>query len=190
MRRYALFVPVFVSLLSVTQARELGPEEREALAQVDAIQNGTWAQCTDAQGAQHLVVRVVPQQVPQNPFAPVLTPPGTPQVGYYDLLLYRKENGEYNIGLEHGPQQLTVADQQNGIEARYIVKLTVPAYRVYDPRIGGWSPWDSGKSWEKEKINFANYTVTKANGVWKTDVHYNIMTSGRFEKPKCSDVPM
>lgn len=32
MRRYALFVPVFLSLLSVTQARELGPEEREALA--------------------------------------------------------------------------------------------------------------------------------------------------------------
>jgi|SRR5580704_6415992 hypothetical protein len=91
MRRYALSVPIFLSLLSVTQARELGSEEREALAQVDAMQNSTWAQCTDAQGAKHLIVRVVPQQVPENPFASPLTPPGTPQVGYYDLLLQKRK---------------------------------------------------------------------------------------------------
>ncbi|ACK49697.1 hypothetical protein Msil_0726 [Methylocella silvestris BL2] len=188
-RHLAVFAAPLLLLLTGAAARELDPVEREALAEVDAMQNRTWAQCIDAQGAKHLMVRVVPRRAPDNSFAPALTPSGAPVIGYYDFLLYKKDNGQYNIGLDEGPQQLTVADQQNGIEARYVVKLYVPAYRVYDPRTGGWSAWNSGSSWEKEKINFASYTVTKRGGVWTTDVSYNIMTDGQFERPKCGEAP-
>jgi len=182
----SIFAPFF--WLPPTQAKELSTEEREALAQVDVLQNSAWAQCTDSQGAKHLITRVVPRPFKQNSFAPVLGTGEEHQVGYYDLLLYKKEDGKYQMGLEYSPAKLTVADEQNGIQGRYIVKLFVPAYRVYDPRTG-WSPWSSGTAGEKEKINFANFTVTKQNNVWNAIPQYNIMTNGQFTLPQCSEVP-
>jgi hypothetical protein len=183
-----LLAPIIGAQAIGAQAKDLSAEERDALAQADADQNKTWAKCTDAQGAVHLVVQVVPQRTPTT-FPQILTSPVPQQAGYYDMLLYKDPDGRNHLGVDEGPEQLTSADRQNGIQAKYVVHLFVPAYRIYDPRTGGWGAWSSGSSWEREKVNFVNYTITKVNGMWNTVASYNMITSGQFGRPDCADVP-
>jgi hypothetical protein len=168
-------------------AAPLNDEERAAMAQVQAALDQAWTQCRN--GSQlHLMTRVVAPKPQPNPFAPALTPPGSQgSPGYYDLLMYPQN--ELGRGISYGAQQLTTADRLNGIEARYEVHLYVPAFRVFDPQVGHWSPWNSGSSWEKDHVNYVNYVVAKTNGAWHITGQYNIMTSGVFQAPPCSEVP-
>jgi hypothetical protein len=169
-------------------AAEVNPEAREALQQVDTFQNAHWAQCTEQNGAIHLITRVVPPQAARNGFAPGLQPPGPQEPGYYDLL-YRSGNGQDKPGLQYGPTNLTAADRQNGIEARYTVRLTIPAFRIYDPQVKRWSEWNTGSGGATNKVNYVNFIVTKRFGAWSIEPRYNIMTNGIFELPRCNEVP-
>lgn len=164
------------------KTRALSSEESEVFDQI--FRNGVWVRCLVARGTEHLVTRVVPRQA-SNPFAPTLEPLRARRPGYYAFRLYSEWP---DVAIDFAAQSLTKAEMLNGTMARYVVRLFAPAYKFYDPTTG-WSPYQGGHGSERDKIVFASYTVTRRYSTWHVDARLNILTNGRFERPRCDEVP-
>lgn len=171
---------------TIAAARAFEPSHDDVVREAAGALNGTWAHCADPAGGTRLMARVI---LPA-PNPPVQQPASTVsgKFGYIALQAYDPSSGGTPYDTVVDGQPLTTADRENGVEARFVARLFVPAYRVYDPA-SGWSPDQLGSASANGRINFANVALTEGGGAWRAEVTLRIETPGRLERPDCAEVP-
>lgn len=172
---------------TIAAADRFEPSRGDILREVAETLDSTWAYCTDPAGRDGLVARIIlpaPNPPTQQPASAM-----TRKFGYIALQPQGSLNGgsvPYDTVIDGQP--LTSTDRENGVEARFLARLFVPAYRVYDPT-SGWSPDQLGSASANGRVNFANVALTEGGGAWRADVTLRIGMPGRIERPDCSEVP-
>jgi len=165
----------------------------EALSALDSIQQGTFMQCTNhSTGETFLFAKVLTPNVPANGFTPALTPQDTPTPGsvggYYQLALFRNQQGNYISRINQVPIEVTDADLRNNIDARYQIDLAAQSYRIYTVATASWSQWTNAGSFGNN-VDYGSFKVYRKDGQWIVDGGYLINTNGLLQAAACNEIP-
>jgi hypothetical protein len=94
------------------------------------------------------------------------------------------------LDVDRSSAPLTQADRLNGQVERFEFRWSTPSYRSWDNRVRSWTPWQTGRGTNKDKVVLLKTTATlMSNGQWRLEEEYYIQVNGEFVRPDCGELP-